>query len=370
MTRLLHRLGSWCAAHPLTVVAAWLAVALTATLLSATVGGRYSQGQTVPGTEVHRADAELAAHFPAAGDTTAVVVLHGPDRETVRRAAAEVGDEVRGLPHVVPASVRATATSRDGRTVLVHVGYDAARFTLHRADLHRLQAAARSVPGVQGEVSGDLFYQLNVPSNGLAEKVGIGLAVLVLLLAFGSVIAALMPVATAALGIVTGLALVHLLANWYAVNDSAPALATMLGLGAGIDYALFIVTRHREGMRAGVEPRAAAAGATASAGSSVVWAGVTVVAAICGLAFGGIPVVTSLGLASAVVVAVSVLSALTMLPALLSLTGQRIDRLHVPMPHLRHERVGRAGNATAAAPRSEELAVGWARWARAVERRP
>src|SRR4051794_25523659 len=367
VTRLLHRLGSWCAAHPLVVVALWVSFALASSVLAATMGGRFSQGQTVPGTEVYAADQRLAAHFPAASDTSAVVVLHGPDRTTVHAAVEKATGTVSRLPHVVPSSVRQSAVTDDGRTALLQVRYDAPRFTLHPRDLHRLQAIARAAaPGVEGEVSGDLFYQLNVPSNGLAEKVGIGLAVVVLLIAFGSVIAALMPVATAALGIATGLALVHLLANWYAVNDSAPALATMLGLGAGIDYALFIVTRHREGMRAGVEPRAAAAGATASAGSSVVWAGVTVVAAICGLAFGGIPVVTSLGLASAVVVAVTVLSALTMLPALLSLTGAHIDRLHVPLPHLRHERVGDPG----ATPRGVEARWGWARWARTIERRP
>jgi putative drug exporter of the RND superfamily len=341
VTRLLHRLGRWCAAHPLSVIALWVAVASAAVLLAVTAGGSFSQGSTVPGTEVQAADTWLATHFPAGSDTTAVVVLHGPDRKTVSAAAGEVGAGIRRLPRVIASSVRESASSADGRTVLLAVRYDARRYTMHPAALHRLQAVARSVPGVEGLVSGDLFYQLNVPGSGLAEKVGVGLAVLVLMVAFGSVIAALMPVATAALAIVTGLALVHLLANWYAVNDSAPALATMLGLGAGVDYALFIVTRHREGMRAGLSPPEAAAAATASAGSSVVWAGVTVVAAICGLAFAGIPVVTSLGLASAVVVAVSVLSALTMLPALLSLTDQHIDRLHIPLPHLRHERVGR-----------------------------
>ena len=371
MTRLLHRLGTWAAAHPLAVIGVWVAVAVLATTLAATVGGRLSQGQTVPGTEVYAADQRLAAHFPAAADTTAVVVLHGGSRSAVTAAAGKVSARIRRLPHVHRSSVRTSAVARDGRTLLLRVRYDAPRFTLHSADLHRLQRAAEAAgPGVQGEVSGDLYYQLSVPSNGLAEKVGIGLAVLVLLIAFGSVIAALMPVVTAAVGIVTGLSLVHLLANWYSITDSAPALATMLGLGAGIDYALFIVTRHREGMRDGLAPRDAAAASMSSAGSSVVWAGVTVVAAICGLAFGGIPVVTSLGLASAVVVAATVLSALTMLPALLSLTDRHIDRLHIPLPHLRHERVGSRRLTPLGAPDPDPAQWSWASWARAVERRP
>ena len=255
----------------------------------------------MPGTEVATADARLAAHFPAASDTTAVVVLHGPNRATVQAASTQVITGARRLPHAVASSVRESAVSRDGRTALVSVRYDAPRFTLHPADLHRLQAIARSVPHVEGLVSGDLFYQLNVPSNGLAEKVGIGLAVLVLLIAFGSLIAALMPVATAALGD----------RDRPRAGEAAGQLSTpsttrrrhwrrCSGSVSGIDYALFIVTRHREGMRDGTASgRRPPLRRHRVPGRCVVWAGVTVVAAICGLAFAGIPVVTSLGLASA-----------------------------------------------------------------------
>src|SRR5205807_10117595 len=158
----------------------------------------------------------------------------------------------------------------------------------------------------------------------------------------------------------------RLLCNVYSFNDTAPQLATMMGLGVGIDYALFIVTRHREELRAGLSARAAATASTATAGSSVLWAGVTVVAAICGLAFAGIPVVTSLGFAAAVVVACSVAASLTLLPALLSLTGRHLDRLHIALPHLRHERLGPSTAAVKGVPSPT-----WsARWAREVERRP
>jgi putative drug exporter of the RND superfamily len=367
MTRLLQRLGAWCAAHPLVVIAVWVAVAGATAGLAATAGGQLSRGESLPGTEVQAADQLLAAHDPLAGDTSAEVLLHADDARAVRAAVPRVQDAVRRLPRVVDATVGVTRVAPDGRTVVVHVGYDAPRFTLHGSDLAALERAADTAQGsgVDGYVTGDLFTQLYQPSSGTGEKVGIAIALLVLLFAFGSVIAALMPVATAALAIVTGLSLVHLLANVYSVNDSAPALATMLGLGAGIDYALFIVTRHREGMRHGLAPAQAAAAATASAGSSVVWAGVTVVAAICGLAFGGIPVVTSLGVSAAVVVAVSVVSALTILPALLSLTDTHIDRLHLPLPHLRAERVG-----TALDPSLPAAASWWGSWARRIERTP
>jgi RND superfamily putative drug exporter len=129
----------------------------------------------------------------------------------------------------------------------------------------------------------------------------------------------------------------------------------MLGLGVGIDYALFIVSRHREGLRNGLTPREAAAEATGAAGTSVLWAGITVVAAICGLAFAGIPLITSLGFSAAIVVGITVVAALTMLPALLSLTGEHIDRFQVGLPRLRRPR----------GPVSR-----WVAWARAIERRP
>jgi len=144
----------------------------------------------------------------------------------------------------------------------------------------------------------------------------------------------------------------------------------MMGLGVGVDYALFIVTRHREGLRAHLSPAVAAAAATATAGSSVLWAGLTVVAAICGLVFGGIPVMSSLGFAAAIVVACSVVAAVTLLPALLSLTGRRIDALHVPLPHLRHERVAERLDPSAEAVKGEQAATWWTRWAQAIERRP
>jgi putative drug exporter of the RND superfamily len=354
VTRLLRRLGGACAAHPLRVVAGWLAVVAVAVGLALVAGGRYSETTWLPGTDVAAADARLGAHFPAASDTSADVLLYDPTPARVAAAVPVVERRIASLPHVVVPSAWSVGWAGDRRTAVIHVGYDVPRFTLGGADLGALRAAGHA-GGVESHVTGTLANDLDPRGgSGTGEKVGVAVALLVLLLAFGSVIAALMPIATAALAIVTGLALVRLLANVYAVNQSAPALATMLGLGVGIDYALFIVSRHREGLRHGLAPQQAAAEATAAAGTSVLWAGITVVAAICGLAFAGIPLITSLGFAAAIVVAVSVASALTILPALLALTGHRIDRLHVGVPRLR--------------PR--QTVSRWVGWARAIERRP
>ena len=365
MTRWLRSLGSRCAARPLVVVGSWLAVALVVTVVSLTLGGDYTHSSTLPGTEVQVAEGLLDRHLPAASHESADIVVAGRSAASTRAAVAVVISRVAGLPRVVPTppSVRSSA---DGTTALVHLEYDAARFDLGHSSLAAVRRAVRHVPDAHVYVGGSLARDAATPSGGLGEEVGIAAAVIVLLVVFGSVISALMPIATAAVAIITGLGLVRLLAGVYSFNDTAPELATMMGLGVGVDYALFIVTRHREGMRAGMPPPIAAAASTATSGSSVLWAGITVVAAICGLAFAGIPVVTSLGFAAAIVVACSVAASLTLLPALLSLTGRHLDRLHIALPHLRHERL----DPSAASVKSVPPLTWWARWARQVERRP
>jgi RND superfamily putative drug exporter len=360
MTRLLHRLGRRCAARPLLVIGVWLVVAGAVTGLSLTVGGHYSAHERLPGTEVERGQDVLARGFPAAAAETADVVVHTASPARLPGLVAAVTARVSALPHVAAVTTDPADRSADGTTQRLRVGYDRDRFGLPSNALARLRSALADAvrrtpaPGAAAYPGGLLVADFAAPRSGLGEKVGIAAAVVVLLLAFGSVIAALMPVATAALGIVTGLGLVKLLAGVYSVNDSAPALATMIGLGVGIDYALFIVTRHRERLRAGDEPADAAVHATTTAGASVLWAGVTVVAAICGLAFAGIPVITSLGFAAAIVVATSMAAALTILPALLTLTDRHIDRLHIRLPHLH----------------STDDATWWTRWGRAIERHP
>jgi len=346
-------MGGWCAAHPVRVLVSWLVAVAAVVGLSLAAGGHYTDSHALPGTEVATAEARLAAHFPGANDTSADVLLYDAHTARVRAALPRVESAVSRLPHVVVPVAWPLRWSAARTTVSLHVRYDVPRFTLGRGDVQALQRAGHA-GGVESHVAGVLANDVSLPGGGTGESIGVAVALLVLLVAFGSVIAALMPIATAALAIVAGLALVKLLANVYAVSPSAPALATMLGLGAGIDYALFIVSRHRERLRDGVPPREAAAAATASAGTSVLWAGVTVVAAICGLAFAGIPLMSSLGFAAAIVVAVSVVAALTILPALLALTGNHIDALHVGLPHTRRDRAG----------------TRWTAWARGIERHP
>jgi putative drug exporter of the RND superfamily len=368
MTQWLRQVGGRCADRALLVVAAWLVVVAGVSVLATTSGGRYSSRATLPDSEAQIAQEQLAAHVPSAVDESADVLLTSSGARATIAGVTAVQPRLLALRHVDPTQPLLPRWSNDHHTAWLHVRYDVPQSALGHDALPAIRAVASSVPGVRGYVTGSLIRDAPAPTGGMGEQIGIGIAVLVLLFAFGSVIAALMPVAAAAAAIITGLGLVKLLAHVYAINGSAPQLATMMGLGVGIDYSLFIVTRHREGLRAGLSAREAASAAAATAGSSVLWAGVTVVAAICGLTFAGIPVVSSLGFAAAIVVACSVAVALTLLPALLGLTGHHIDRLHIPLPHLRHERAPLdPSTATIKGPADDTL---WTRWARSIERRP
>lgn len=366
MTRLLRRLGAACAAHPWQTLGGWLAFAALVTILAMTVGSSYTNGGSLPGSAAQAGEAFLSEHFPALADESALVVAHagrgtftgGPGAAGLAAIAAAVRRE----PLVRTVQV-AVAPSR--RYALLSVGYDRPRFQVPAPALSRLVRAAAEGRryAVSGAVTGNLSYDLQGAQTGLAEEIGIGIALLVLIAGFGSVVAAIMPMVTAAFSITVGLALVKLLATGYSINSSAPALATMIGLGVGIDYALFIVTRHRELLAAGTPPVIAAAAANATAGTSVLYAGVTVIAAIVGLRFAGIPLITSLGAAAALVVAVAVIAALALLPALLGLLGPRVNSVrlyHLPFVHRDTPR--EAGGANPAAGT-------WWRWARHVEQR-
>ncbi|HVA59598.1 MAG TPA: MMPL family transporter [Mycobacteriales bacterium] len=360
MTLWLRRLGAACAQHPWQTIGGWLAFAVLVTVVAAVYGGSYTTGGSLPGSATQRADAFLARHFPGANDESAIVVVHAARPLGGSAGLAAVTAAVRRLPLVAPGGL-GVELSGDRRTALVSVPYTKPRFQVPDSALAGLQRAADAgqADGVRGYVTGLLAYDLASAPTGTAEIVGICIALLVLAAGFGSGVAALLPMVAAGFSITVGLALVRLLATGYIVNDAAPSLATMIGLGVGIDYALFIVTRHRESLAAGSPPIEAAAAATATAGSSVLYAGITVIAAIVGLSFAGIPVVTSLGAAAALVVAVTVIAALTLLPALLALAGHRINALrlyHLPFVHHRDARL--------------PTPSWWGRWARHVERRP
>ncbi|MGH9216242.1 MAG: MMPL family transporter, partial [Acidimicrobiales bacterium] len=306
----------------------------------------------------------LEEEFPAAAGTSAQLVFAAEDgsagtlSDPVAAGAVDAAlADVAAQPDV--GSVGELQVSPDGRIAYADIQYDRPSDDIRDRAYQRLEATADATNrsgAVQMELGGDLPTEAaqDVPEG--QEVVGLLVAVLVLLVAFGSVIAMGLPIGLALVGLATSLGLITLAAAVVDVNTVAPTLAAMIGLGVGIDYALFIVTRHRENLRAGMTVEEAAGRAVATSGAAVLFAGVTVVIAICGLAIAGITAVTVMGLMAGLTVAVMVAIALTLLPALLGFAGHRIDALRVP---------GLRGGA--GVPGRESM---WHRWGRQVSAHP
>ena len=365
---MLYRIGLAAARHRWRFVVAWIVVAVSVLAWNHVAGGRTRDVFTIPGSETQKALDLLETDFPQASGDTATVVFavssgtvrdDGPQRgisETVKRLAK--------LPDATSApdpfgSLSAALISEDGRIALTSVQFSEQAPQLPHDIFDQIERAAKpaSDAGVQVEYGGQVVDYENSPKGSNSDAIGLAIAVLIILVAFGSVVAMVLPIATALFGLAIGISTVYLLATATNVGTAAPALATMIGLGVGIDYSLFIVTRYRQNLASGVEVRDAIAGAEATAGQAVLFAGSTVVIAICGLAVAGIPYVAVVGFIAAIVVAIMVMAALTFLPALLGIVGHRIDRLHVPL-------------IKAATPVEPDLqhARGWTRWAEIVAR--
>ena len=325
MSNALYRLGRLAARRPWATVCAWLAVAVLVVAASAGFGRDLEDSFDVPGTDSARARAALsAAGSERAGLTAQIVVTPRAAGAGLRDAALdELQAGAAALPHVL--DVR-RELSPEGRVAVLRVQYPVIE-ELRLADLERLKAFAaeqRAGSPLRIELGGDLFYAFEDSGPGISELIGVVAAILILLAAFGSLIAMGLPIGMAIFGLALGISSMSLVAHAIAIPSFAPQLATMIGLGVGIDYALLLVTRHREHLAGGMEVAEAAARAVATAGRAVVFAGGTVVIAILGLAVAGIPFLTAAGIGVSIVVLIMVLAAITLLPAFLALAGPRI----------------------------------------------
>ncbi|HEX5945470.1 MAG TPA: MMPL family transporter [Acidimicrobiales bacterium] len=361
MTSFLYRLGRACVRRRRLVVLAWALLAIAAVGLGQASGGRTSDAFEIPGVESQQAYDVLEQDFPAAAGTSAQLVFAAEDGTLSDPAATSAVDaavaDVAAQPHVE--RVGELETSENGRIGIVDVAYDRPSEEIRDAAYARLEATMADVDAsgaVRLELGGDLPTEAVQEEPGGQEAIGILVAVVVLLVAFGSVIAMGLPIGTALVGLATSIGIITLIASLTDVISVAPILAAMIGLGVGIDYALFIVTRHRENLRLGMTVADAAGRAIATSGSAVVFAGATVVIAIAGLAIADIPAVTIMGLLSGLTVAVMVAIALTLLPALLGFAGHNIDAIRLPGM--------RAG---AGASGRETM---WHRWGRQVSAHP
>ena len=353
MTGWLHRTGGWAAAHPWRTAGAWLLALVLAVGLVAGFGGTPHDDYDVPGLPSQAGTDLLRERFPAASGAADRVVVHDRDGDAVDPAVVEaLRGRLAGMPHV---SVVAPArTSADRATVLLDVRYDVPVTDPDlMGELGALEAAVAptEAAGLQVELGGDVPDSASLEVGGTGELVGIGVALALLVLTFGSVVAAGIPVLVAITGLAVGSAGVLLLAAVTDVSTSAPTVATMVGLGVGIDYALLLVSRHVELLRAGHDVRAAAARATATAGRSVVFAAAIVLVSLLGLRLAGLSTYSSFGFATALAVIAVACAALTLVPAALGIAGHRVlprrtrrgrpDRTSVPLTARWAERVGR-----------------------------
>jgi putative drug exporter of the RND superfamily len=334
MATYLYRLGGWAFRRRRTVLLAWITVLGLVIASAAAFSGQTNDKFSVPGTESQQAQELLEQRFPGAGGASARMVFAAPASEKItdqeNRDAVEASlaqaKQADGVKQVVD-PYEAKTISKDGRVAYADVIYPVPADQIDDPARDELAAAAQPArdAGIQVEYGGGLVTE-SAQSN--SETLGLMIGFVVLAITLGSLLAAGLPLITAIIGVLLGVTGLTALTGVFDVSETAPILATMLGLAVGIDYALFILSRHRQNLGDGLEPGEAAAQATATAGSAVVFAGMTVVIALVGLTVVNIPFLTVMGLAAAATVTIAVLIAITLLPAILGFAGHRVARVN------------------------------------------
>jgi RND superfamily putative drug exporter len=361
-------LSRWCIAHRRWVIVVWLAIAVGTTVLAGAVGRQYANNFGLPGTESQRVSDLLAREFTAQSGDVDTIVFHSTrqsiDAPDVRAAIEPLLARVSKMPHVVsvispytPAG--AVQVSRDRRTAFATINYDK-RANLLPNDTGKpvLDAIdAIHVPGLKLAAGGQVIEQAEGFNIGPATFVGVVAALVILLLTFGSLITAGMPLVTAGLGLITGIALVGLATHVTDIANVAPELAVMIGLGVGVDYALFIVTRFRQNYRLNGDVAESVVQAMDTSGRAILLAGTTVIIALLGMFATGVTFLYGLAIASVLAVLLTMVASLTVLPAMLSRWGHRVAR-----PRRAPSRAAAGGEAARVS--------AWRRWSVTVQAHP
>ncbi|MEU0739076.1 MMPL family transporter [Streptomyces sp. NPDC006134] len=376
MATFLYKLGRLAFRRRHVVALIWVALLALAGVGAASAPPAGSTSFSIPGTEAQKAFDLLEERFPGASadGATARVVFKAPDGETMTDAGnkAAVQKTVRELSDgsevaSVTDPYTAHAVSKDGTIAYTQVKYDVSGMELEESTKDALQDAAQQArdAGLTVEIGGDALSAM--PETGATEIIGIAIAAVVLVVTFGSLVAAGLPLLTALIGVGIGVSSITALANVLDLGSTTSTLAMMIGLAVGIDYALFIVSRYRAELAEGREREEAAGRAVGTAGSAVVFAGLTVVIALVGLAVVNIPMLTKMGVAAAGTVVIAVLIALTLIPALLGYAGRKVK------PAGEKSRLlggGRAAKKAAGEPAGTARPNMGTRWANFVVRRP
>jgi RND superfamily putative drug exporter len=336
MSHVLYKIGNFSGRHPWRVIAAWVVVAVAAVMLNGSIGGAPDESFSLPGAESQRAADAIQDRFPQETLYSSNVVIHSEDGLTspeTKQAVEQAVTELEAGPHVIavssPYDPRGPTVSKDGQTAFATVGFDK-----EKVDTTDLEAAEKAVQGlrdagIQVEYDGGLGYA-NAAAGGNSELIGILMAVVILAIAFGSLVAMSLPIVSALFAILIGSSTIGIMSGLLPVPSITGVVAMMLGLGVGIDYALFILARHRQNLASGQSVPVAIGRANATAGLSVLFAGVTVIVAILGLKVSGIPMMSMMGYGSAIMVAITMLASITLLPAMLGVVKHKVNSARIP----------------------------------------
>lgn len=364
----MYSLARWCFRRRWIVLAGWLALVVAAVTAASTVGTDFATRFQLPHTQSAEALKLLQQEFPAAsGSTDQIVMAARSGRVTdpsVEGPASAMLERVARLPHVravvSPFGGRPGQVSRDGKVAFATVVFDGQPNTNPKSAVDKVISVAEGArsPALQVALAGQDIEDAQTPTTGPSTALGILFALVVLLIAFGALFAATLPIITALFAIVVGYALTGMLSHVMAVANFATILGVLIGLGVGVDYALFIVTRHRSALKAGVDAETAAVGAINTSGRAVFFAGLTVCIALMGQFVLGLPFLYGLAVSASLTVLLTMLAAITLLPAFLGFFGTKVLS--------RRER----GRLRTQGPADEHSSGLWYRWARFIQARP
>jgi putative drug exporter of the RND superfamily len=367
VTAPLYAIGRFCSRHHWPTIAVWIVIAVALVLAGQSGESKTNDNLTLPGTGSTEATELMEASLPeqAFGSNPLVFQAKAGASLTSPKYKAAIDESVQRLNALHDVNSAVNPLTPQGAKYLSKnrsIAYSPVILSVGPSELTEAQAQAvldagkpAEEAGLRVSVGAYVGQQLSKPDTGVSDAIGIAAAIVILLFAFGTATAMVLPIFSAILGLACSLSIIRLLEHVVQVPSVASTLATMIGLGVGIDYALFIVTRHKLQLADGMELRESIARATATAGGAVVFAGFTVVIALCSLAFAGIPLVSTLGFTAAIAVVIAVGAATTLLPAMLGALGPRINSLRVQFGKTHPD---------------DAEPQGWRRWARGVADRP
>ena len=373
MSTFLYRLGRFSYRRRWTVIIGWLVVLCALGAAAATLMKPFTSSTSIPGTEAQKASDVLAKEFPSGSDGISGQIVFrapkgqkvtaGPAADAIRAATARIA-QTPGVESVTAPSTAAGNVSHDGRTGLGKITFTAEQADkISAASVEKIEGAAEQArsAGLTVALGGQAFDPVPEAGGGAGEAVGVLITLIVLVLVFRSLRAAVIPLAMAVVGVALGVLSLLTLTSVVAMDSTALMLALMLGLAVGVDYALFIVSRHQTQVRDGMDPEESAGLAVGTAGSAVLFAGATVVIALAALTVVRIPFLAVMGLGAALTVVIAVILALTLLPAVLGLLGPRIATSRIPA-------LRRSARRSLDKRRSGAVGAG-VRWARLLDRR-